>query len=275
FSEDELPESLTKNVIDQLHTLENELLSLQSTWHEGHLLREGALIVIAGRPNVGKSTLMNALLGRERSIVTPIAGTTRDIIEEHFSIDGYMVRLVDTAGLRNSDCEIESEGIRRALHQLSQADITIYVIDGSVDVDDHDADQLDKLNNKKSIIVINKCDNEINKTIQSIRTKRSPLLISATHLQGLDDLKGAIVSKLGILDSPEHHALISERHRRLLISAHKDIAEAALLLKRPTPEPALAASRLRGALETLGEATGRVYHSELLNNIFSRFCIGK
>ena len=115
----------------------------------------------------------------------------------------------------------------------------------------------------------------INKTIQSIETKWSPLLISATHLQGLDDLKGVIVSKLGIFDTPEHHALISERHRRLLISAHKDIAEAALLLKRPTPEPELAASRLRGALETLGESTGRVYHSELLNNIFSRFCIGK
>ncbi len=275
FSEGELPESVTTNVIDQLQTLETDLMSLLSTWHEGHLLREGALVVIAGRPNVGKSTLMNALLGRERSIVTPIAGTTRDIIEEHFSIDGYMVRLVDTAGLRNSECEIESEGIRRALHHLSKADLTIYVIDGSVEVDDHDAYQLDKLNSKKSIIVINKCDIALNMTIQSIEAKWSTLLISATHRHGLDDLKGAIVSKLGILDSPEHHALISERHRRLLISAHKDIVEASLLLKRPTPEPALAASRLRGALETLGEATGRVYHSELLNNIFRRFCIGK
>jgi tRNA modification GTPase len=275
FSEDELPESVTTNVINQLHTLEADLMTLLSTWHEGHLLREGALVVIAGRPNVGKSTLMNALLGRERSIVTPIAGTTRDIIEEHFSIDGYIVRLVDTAGLRESDCEIESEGIRRALQHLNQADLTIYVIDGSSEIDDHDATQLLKLNIRKSIIVINKCDISINKTVQSIETIWSPLFISATRLQGLDDLKEAIVSKLGILDTPEHHALISERHRRLLISAHNDIVEATQLLKRPTPDPALAASRLRGALETLGEATGRVYHSELLNNIFSRFCIGK
>ena len=275
FSEDELPESVMLDVTARLQIVEAAFKNLLASWGEGHLLREGALVVIAGKPNVGKSTLLNALIGKERAIVTPIAGTTRDTIEEQMVINGYQVRITDTAGLRETPCEIESEGVRRAKHAIFKADCTIYVIDGVVGMDADDARHLASLPQARTLIVVNKCDLSNNGSIKAHAPDRSVLYISAKNGAGIEDLKKDIIKTLGIRQSEAHHAVISERHRRLLISAHKDIIESGLLLTRPTPEPALAASRLRGALETLGEATGRTYHDELLNNIFSRFCIGK
>jgi len=275
FSEDELPGSVTQTVRMKLKSIESQFDQLLESWNEGHLLREGALVVIAGRPNVGKSTLLNALIGKDRAIVTSIPGTTRDTIEEQLVIDGYLVRLIDTAGLRDSSCEIESEGIRRAKHQLDHADVIIYMIDGSLPFDNNDIGLLIEYENKKTIIVINKSDVFGKKNITPFEPNRSLLMISAARQEGLDELKTAIVKTLGISDGIHHHAHISERHRRLLASARKDIVQASLFLESTLPEPALAASCLRGALETLGEITGRVYHDELLNNIFSRFCVGK
>ena len=275
FSEDELPESFTTDVLTRLRIVEQHFRQLLSSWDEGHLLREGALVVIAGKPNVGKSTLLNALLGKNRAIVTPIAGTTRDTIEEHMVISGYPVRLVDTAGLRESPCEIESEGVRRAKHILSHADLILYVVDGSLPFTHEDAKEISLIPNRAKIVVVNKSDSETYKPIQPLAPDWSVISISAVKLTGIESLKTAIISAIGARQGSDHHATISERHRRLLVSAHKDIAEATLLLSRTLPDPALAASRLRGALETLGGATGRVYHEDLLNNIFSRFCIGK
>ena len=275
FSEDELPDSVTRDIIARMKTVEAEFKQLLATWDEGHLLREGALVVIAGKPNVGKSTLLNALLGKERAIVTPIAGTTRDTIEEQMVICGYTVRLVDTAGIRDTSCEIEGEGVRRAKHIISHADLTLYVIDGSESFGEDDQDRINGLSKRNTIIVNNKADLQNKATNHPFASTSSVVTISALESQGIDALKDAIVKSLGIRESEPSGTAISERHRALLVSAHKDLVEASLLLSRATPEPALAASRLRQALLTLGEATGRVYHDELLNSIFSRFCIGK
>jgi len=119
FSEDELPESVMLDVITRRHDVESEFKSLLDSWDEGHLLREGALVVISGKPNVGKSTLLNALVGKDRAIVNPMAGTTRDTIEEQLVISGFMVRIIDTAGLRESPCEIEKEGVSRAIKAIT------------------------------------------------------------------------------------------------------------------------------------------------------------
>ena len=271
FSEDELPETVTKEVIRRLQTIEREFDDLQATWNEGHLLREGALVVIAGRPNAGKSTLLNALLGKSRAIVTPIAGTTRDLIEEHFVIHGYVVRIVDTAGLREASCQIEIEGIRRAWHILEQADIVIYLIDGSVEADHYDREQLARLINKSVITVMTKSDAV---TTQNV-TDQSVISISASRGDGMDELKARLTAQLGLDRGMVHQPVISERHRRLLISAHDEIKQAFIIMTSNTSDPALAASRLRSALEILGEVTGKQYHEALLQNIFSRFCIGK
>ncbi len=293
FSEDELPDSIMRDVMQRRHQVESDFKALLESWDEGHLLREGALVVIAGKPNVGKSTLLNALVGKDRAIVTPIAGTTRDTIEEHIVIDGYPVRIVDTAGLRETPCEIEQEGVTRALSAITHSDCIVYVIDGTSCIAADDIDFINRLPTDKTIIVRNKIDltlistdrsylsNQSDKLDQTDRSGRSDqsfhaeISISAKHGTGLADLRQAIVGKLGIRSGGASHAAISERHRQLLVLSHKDIVEAGLLLTRPIPEPALAASRLRGALETLGEVTGRTYHEELLNTIFSRFCIGK
>jgi tRNA modification GTPase len=275
FSEDELPATLMADVALKLKSIRAEFKRLLDSWDEGHVLREGASVAIAGRPNVGKSTLLNALLGKERAIVTPLAGTTRDTIEEQITIDGYLVRICDTAGLRDSSCLIEQDGIRRARELVLQSDLIIYVVDGSLPFSQEDRDHLARLQKHKTIIVINKSDISINETVKPLASDWSVRYISAARSEGLEDLKKGIIEHLGVREGIPHHAVISERHRHLLISAHKDIVEAGLILSRAEADPTLAASRLRMALETLGTVTGRIYHEELLNNIFSRFCIGK
>lgn len=281
FSEDDLPESVMTDLISRHHVLSANFKQLLASWDEGQLLREGALVVIAGKPNVGKSTLLNALVGRDRAIVTPIPGTTRDTIEEQLVICGYPVRIVDTAGLRSTPCEIEQEGVSRARHAISNANCTIYVVDALNGLDHEDDTTLSTIDKNKTILVFNKSDiadkrtDSTRKPNQSLVTDTSDIFISAKQGTGIDRLKKAIIDTMGVSQGGIAQAAISERHRQLLVAAHKDVVEAGLLLTRPTPATDLAASRLRGALETLGEVTGRIYHDELLNSIFSRFCIGK
>lgn len=275
FSEDDMPPTLLQDVAGHLMEIEADYNKLLDSWDEGHILRDGARVAIVGQPNVGKSTLLNALLGKDRAIVTPLAGTTRDTIEEQMVINGYPVLLIDTAGLRDSSCLIESEGIRRTRDCISQSDVIIFVLDGSHPFSQDDMQQLKSMPKSKTIIALNKSDVSINETYDSLATDWSVTVISAAKQVGLEALKNRILKIAGIQGAIPHQAVIAERHRRLLISAHKDLVEARLLLARTIPDPALAASRLRLSLETLGTGTGRIYHEELLNNIFSRFCIGK
>ncbi len=275
FSEDELPDSVMQDVMARRQTVDAEFKRLLASWDEGHLLREGALVVISGKPNVGKSTLLNALIGKDRAIVTPIAGTTRDTIEEQIVINGIPVRIVDTAGLREAPCEIEQEGVTRAYSAINSSDCIIYVVDGICGMDSEDDNNIKSIPANKLIIVINKCDSKSIKTNSPLLTNKSAIHISAKNNIGLESLKQTIIATLDVQNSGIPHAAISERHRHLLVLAHKEVVEAGILLGRPTPEPALAAARLRIALEILGEVTGRIYHTELLQNIFSRFCIGK
>jgi tRNA modification GTPase len=275
FSEDELPPTLLGGIVDRLRRGEQGLRCLLDTWDEGHFLREGALIVISGKPNVGKSTLLNALLGMDRAIVTPIPGTTRDTIEESLVIDGYPVRIMDTAGLRESSCEIESEGIRRARSALQRADLILYLVDGSQPAQTDDISQIKVLPRAKTVVLINKTDLPQNFDTTCFTTDQSVIYVSLLTSFGLPQVKAIILDRLAKNCPVQPHAVISERHRKILVSARKEVTEAVLLLRHQQPEIALAASRLRAALEILGEATGRVYHDELLNSIFSRFCIGK
>lgn len=275
FLEDELPESVTENIAINLRKTGDEFRKLLASWEEGHLLREGATVALVGRPNVGKSTLLNALLGKERAIVTPLPGTTRDLINEQIVIHGYPVTLMDTAGLRDTSCAIEAEGIRRTNASILHSDLVIYIIDGSQPVDSLDESNLSAIKSRHTIVVINKSDKLLEATYSSFAPKWSSICISALKQEGLDEIKKAIITHAGVRDNHPYQAVISERHRGLLVSAHKEIGQAALLLSHSHTEPALAASRVRAALETLGEVTGRTYHDELLQNIFSRFCIGK
>lgn len=275
FVEDELPDDVFPNLGKKLDQSFQSLENLLATWDEGRLLREGARVVIMGRPNAGKSTLFNALLGTDRAIVTEIAGTTRDVIEESLVLDGVPLRILDTAGLRETECRIEQEGIRRARAHSAAADIAVYLIDSSVSFSVEDEEHLQKLNPVRTVVVLNKVD--IRHPAFDFRLPVfQPLETSLKAGSGIVELKKTLSEKLGGVSGAPAHAVISERHRNLLELARTELLQARTrIAEEGEPGAASAAEHLRTALEALGQVTGRIYHNELLDSIFSRFCIGK
>lgn len=275
FVEDELPENVFPGLGRKLDESFRMLESLLATWDEGRLLREGARVVIMGRPNAGKSTLFNALLGRDRAIVTELPGTTRDVLEESFVLGGIPLRILDTAGLRETECLIEQEGIRRARAHSAAADIAVYLVDSSRPFAEEDEELLAGLNPSSTVVVLNKAD----KKAPGFRVPGSGFHSVETSLlngTGITEVKDAISARLGGKACTPAHAVISERHRNLLETARIEMELARGRLAEGGETAAVpAAEHLRSALESLGQVTGRVYYSELLDSIFSRFCIGK
>jgi tRNA modification GTPase len=232
--------------------------------------------VIAGEPNVGKSTLMNRLLERDRSIVTDIPGTTRDTIEEQLILAGIPIRLIDTAGLRDAACRVEQEGIRRAEDAIRTADVFLYIVDGASGLTRDDRTRLAAAVPERSLVLVNKRDlgDQIPETElpASLRVVRVSLLRDAD----VETIKNALVDILGVQEDIPPHAVVSERHHGVLATALAELDQAMAALNRSEVDGALlAAEHLRGALERLGEITGREYSTALLDAIFSRFCIGK
>ncbi|MBU4211327.1 MAG: tRNA uridine-5-carboxymethylaminomethyl(34) synthesis GTPase MnmE [Verrucomicrobia bacterium] len=275
FSEDDAPPALIPESIVQAHKILEQINDMLKTWEEGHLLREGALVVISGRPNVGKSTLLNALLGRNRAIVSPLPGTTRDTLEETIILEGIPIRLVDTAGLRTTTCAIEQEGIRRARSHMQKADLHLYIIDASKPMVSEDGSHLKLLRAEKSVIIINKID--LGTLIQEKDTAGFINIKAQLNKgKGLKEIQNRIIEQLGLTYSGQPHAVIAERHKKILQKSYKDIKEALKILKSGQDESiVLAVSHLRFAIESLGHITGKIYHAELLNSIFSRCCVGK
>jgi len=201
-----------------------------------------------------------------------MAGTTRDTIEEGFVLNGIPLRVIDTAGLRETDCEIEAEGIRRAEAHHDEAHLSIYLVDASQPLHEEDRIRLEKLVPEKSVVLLNKVDQ--GRRLEGVDGVEASLI----NGEGVDDLKRAMSVTLEQgtdLQAPPH-AVISERHRHLLIQSWNEAKQAREFLNQNVEENAvLATEHLRSALEYLGQVTGRVYHDELLESIFSRFCIGK
>lgn len=276
FVDDELPPTTIGGLIARLQTARGQVTSLVQTWHEGHLLREGARVVIAGEPNVGKSTLMNRLLERDRSIVTDIPGTTRDTIEEQLILAEIPIRLIDTAGLRDADCRVEREGIRRAEDAIRTADVFIYMVDAAGGLTTEDAARLAAADPSRCLVIVNKCD--LGTRISESAIDGGLKVVRASLLRDPDvtAIKTALIGVLGVREGVPPHAVISERHFAVLTGALAELDQAEGALCDPGNDGALlAAEHLRAVLESLGEITGREYSTELLDAIFSRFCIGK
>lgn len=273
FSDQELPTGILEGISQDVAKQLDGIKDLLASWTEGHLLRDGATVVIAGRPNVGKSTLLNALLGKERAIVSEHPGTTRDTIEEGLVLEGIAINIVDTAGLRDTTCEIEREGIRRAQDRMTRADIYLYVLDSTQSIDD-DLVTINRLNPSRCIVLANK---------QDLPGARCPTLpgftvipISLKTGTHLDIIKRALITALHAGSGASvQHAAISERHRQLLASARVQLEESLRLLAKGSTHSDLAAQSIRDAVSSVGQIIGREYHEELLDSIFSRFCIGK
>jgi tRNA modification GTPase len=273
FEEDDLSEAVIADVHERLRSVTEQVRSILDTWREGRLLREGARVVLAGPPNSGKSTLFNRLLGHERSIVTDIPGTTRDTIEETLVLNGIPIRLVDTAGLRDPECLVESEGVRRAQQTLEQADVVVYLIDASQD--EPDRVTIDDMIKRGGIVLLNKSDLGCRVNLASVDSS-AVLTCTLIDDRDLETIRQRILEKLNFSTEAPPHAVISERHRAQIESAMQELQAARELLQSGNQEFVfLAATHLREALDRLGSLSGRTYSDELLDSIFKRFCVGK
>ena len=277
FTEEELPHYVMNDLRKRLTGEEQKIIRLISTWDEGHLLRDGVVVVIAGRPNAGKSTLLNALLERDRAIVSAIPGTTRDSIEEEIILNGIPVRLVDTAGLRNTEDVIEKEGIHRTHKHTEAADIILYLVDSQQVATSDDLASLQNFPRERTLILRTKTDLGPAVADNAFAEFRQ-LEVSLLPNENLDSLKKELAERLsGDADlQARPHAVISERHRDLLDRSGKEIQLASACLESGREEQVpLASVHIRQALESIGEVTGKEYNEALLDNIFSRFCVGK
>jgi tRNA modification GTPase len=247
-----------------------EVDAMLATADQGRVLREGVRTVIFGEPNVGKSSLLNRLLGFERAIVSDIAGTTRDTIEETINLHGIPLRLVDTAGVREAADLIEAEGIQRTVRQIERADLLLEIADSSLP---KPAQAIFPASAAKHLLILNKSDLGEHPSWQATRAVR----LSCTSGAGLDGLSAAIRDALhfGHVDWGEHAVAINTRHQHSLERARTALTAALALLHAPAADPELSAIDLRDALDALGEIPGRVDTEDLLGVIFSRFCIGK
>jgi tRNA modification GTPase len=280
FPEDEIHPQIGADSINTLLFVKNNIDTLLSTWNEGRILRNGALVVISGLANVGKSTLLNALLEYDRAIVSPIPGTTRDFIEESICLNGIPIRLVDTAGLRSSDCELEREGVRRAREQMLKADLHLYILDASQPLSSVDTANIADRPRERCILVLNKSDLGLCITPKDL-AGHDAIVTSLIEKKGLDQVRALMGSKIEAVEMPStgdavSQTAISERHRDLLLKASEEVSAALMMLKRGKEEDQfLASETLRTAVEYVALIIGRVYHDSLLGEIFSRFCIGK
>ena len=265
IDEGDLPEAFFDSLIDRVNGLHSALKAAQVRAREGKILRDGALVVLAGPPNAGKSSLMNALLGEHRAIVSDVAGTTRDSIEEWLDLDGWPVRLVDTAGLRETDDAIEAEGVRRSEELIGKAAVVVEL--GSAD----DTRQATADKREGTITVVSKCDLLPSPQLPNFPTPQS-LRVSAKTGEGLDALKRAIVGKLVKLSERADEDSSMESR----VAAYHE-AQAAIdpLVGAQNPDLVLLGNALRRVCEILGAAFGAVYSDDLLDRLFSRFCVGK
>jgi tRNA modification GTPase len=284
FVEDDLPLTQAEHVRARLTSIAETIDKIAGTFKAGKLIREGIRVAIVGRPNVGKSSLFNALLGSERAIVTAIAGTTRDQIHERFSIDNIPVSLIDTAGLRDTTDAVESIGVERSRRTMADADLVVAVLDASDAETEEDIAILKTVEAAEHLIAINKTDKVdergIDGFVAGVRNRidgRSVrvLPMSALTGAGLDDLRHAMVQPFTTRDTSSSDFLVSDaRHHDLLVRARAEIAQSLELLDQKASEE-LVLVGLHGALRFLGQITGETTTEEMLTRIFSTFCIGK
>jgi tRNA modification GTPase len=279
FPEEGLPEVSRGELRRRLEVNRRGLEALLRTYEEGKLYREGLAVVIVGRPNVGKSSLLNSLLREERAIVTAIPGTTRDVIEETLNISGIPLRIMDTAGLRRAQDAIEEEGVRRTRERLSQADLAIWVVDGSEPLKTEDLDLLSLLSPRKTAIALNKNDLPPGFPPESLRDRilEAPLVsISALRGLGIENLKDEIRRMIlaGKTESPGEILLSNLRHKQAIEKARQALDQALESLTAGLSAEFISLD-LREAQAALGEIVGTPTSEDILEKIFSQFCVGK
>ncbi len=282
FPEEEVEIIESGKVKERLLEAVGRIEELIKTYREGRLIREGIKVAIVGKPNVGKSSLLNALLQEERAIVTEIPGTTRDVIEETVTFKGLPLRLIDTAGIRQAEDRVERIGIEKSLEKLKEADVVLFLIDGSEGFTEEDGEILERIEEKKKVIlVINKADLELKfrcRDAKELRLERC-VEISAKKGEGIEKL-AELITELVMLEPEtvlggDEVVITSERHKELLERAEESLKRALKTLESGVESPEFLSMDIDDALGALGEIVGEVTTEDMYDIIFSRFCIGK
>ena len=281
FPEDEIETASIKAVLESMKDIGREFHALLKTYDEARFFREGLSTAIVGSPNVGKSSLLNALLKKDRAIVTEYPGTTRDVIEEYLNINGLPLRIMDTAGIRDVQDIAEKEGVKRSLLSIENADIVIAMFDCSELLKEEDFEVIQKVKDRNTIFVLNKSDLQSaidRNSISSLVPRPSPsiLNISATRGDGLEELKDIIFESClkNWKEEREGVVITNLRHKTAIEKAKTSLERAISALLENQPLEILALE-LRDSLDRLGEIVGAITTEDILNKIFTDFCIGK
>jgi len=281
FPEDEIEPASRHSILESMKGIGRELQALLKTYDEARFFREGLSTAIVGKPNVGKSSLLNALLKKDRAIVTEIPGTTRDVIEEYLNIKGLPLRIMDTAGIRAVEDIAEKEGVRRSLQSIENADLVLAVFDASKPLGEEDFEVIQKVKDRNTVFVLNKSDlpSAVDENLFSspIMHPSSVLMrISATRGDGLEELKEAIFNTC-LRDWKEERegvVVTNLRHKTAIEHSLQSLNRAVKALAEDQPLE-IVALELRDSLDRIGEIVGAVTTENILNKIFSDFCIGK
>jgi tRNA modification GTPase len=280
FIEEDIPVYSPLKTLETARAGRAAIAALLESEIAGERLRRGIRVTILGARNVGKSSLYNALLGEERAIVSPVAGTTRDILRERIHVGGFTCRLEDTAGIAEAGCEIEAKGIEIARSAALDADLVLFVVDGNEEIDDAARDEISRIDRAKLLCVLNKSDLGLRNTPDEARGKlggTDTIALSALRREGLEDLRSRIFEKAiarsaGDLD--RERIVVNARQAAALREADAALARLETALGEGAPAEILSVE-MRCALDALGSITGRSMSETLLETIFARFCIGK
>lgn len=277
YPEEGIDDPLPENLVDNLHTVVETTDKLINSYSKGKMIKEGVKTAIVGKPNVGKSSLLNSILREERAIVTHIAGTTRDIIEEVVNLKGIPLVLVDTAGIRKTDDIVENIGVEKSKELIDKADLVLFVVDNSRELDEEDLKIHERINSEKVIGLINKTDVESKLDITPLTKIKKWIRISALEKLGIEDMEDEIyryVVSGQVEDSSQKLVITNVRHKSALEKTKQAIENIFETLDMGLPMDLIAVD-LKEALDSLSEVTGEISNEDLLDHIFSNFCVGK
>ena len=278
YPEYDTPEVQREELSGMLQSVGQRLIKLEKSFDNGKIIKEGIKTAIIGKPNAGKSSLLNAILKEDRAIVTDIAGTTRDTIEEFVTINGIPLKLIDTAGIREASDKVEKIGVEKSIKLAEEADLVIAIFDSSKELTEEDIEILKLIENKKSIILLNK--NDLNPVIsendEKLKASKNILKISALNKTGIDELYEKIseLFNLNEINLDNDILITNVRHKNIISKSLENVKKANEALNMNMPIDIITIY-IKEILEDLGEITGEVVTEDIINEIFSKFCLGK
>lgn len=278
YPEYDVEEVSRQKLEHELLEIKEKLVVLEKSFENGKLLKDGIKTAIIGKPNAGKSSLLNAMLKEERAIVTEYAGTTRDTIEEYINLQGTLLKIIDTAGIRETENEVEKIGIEKSKKITKEADLVIAIFDGSKELTEEDVEILSLIKEKTAIIIINKIDlaSPTNNTVEMLKIGKPIIKISALKKEGIEELYKQIIEmfEMDKIKKDSSFLITNVRHRQLIEQARKNTEGAIKIMNDKMPID-IVAIKIKDILEELGKITGDNVSEDIIKDIFSKFCLGK